>query len=381
VEPSAGYTLGGEPPKPPYPVSLEFDGPEQVSRLSTAFRLILALPLLFFLAVIGWAGNGILFGLVIAHWLTLLVRGGRPVGWIGSAMVAMLRFYARAYAYLLLLTDEYPALEGNWFLQVEMQRPERLRRRQIFFWKTLAVIPHLFCLAILWFAVAVCEVIAWFAILFTGRFPTGLRNFVVGWLRWYLRVIAYWASLRDEFPPYSLSSEASAGGRASTAASAAAGMGAAVVVTTLVIVAAVALTEAETAHVSYAALIKGQPSEVIDAHNVETRLTAAIDDYSFPGDVLKPAEGARLVAFEGEIYNGTIAEFDISRTDFELREDDGDKSGPVFATVRGLAPPVEVRAGATATVFVIFEVDESDEPSALRYSPEPGLKDAKFIFD
>jgi len=374
--PGAGYSLG-EPPKPPYPVSLEFNGPEQLGRLSAIFRLILAIPLFIFL----YAVNGVVSGLVIAHWLSLLVRGGRPVGWIGSAIVALLRFHYRAFAYLLLLSDKYPAFEGEWFLQLEMQRPERLRRRQIFFWKTLAVIPHFIVLSVLWFGVSVCVVIGWISIVFSGRFPLGLRWFVIGFLRWSARVIAYWMSMRDEFPPYSLASEAGAGSRAATGFSALGGGVLAALITVFAIVGATALTGTDTEHVSYARLTDGQPSPVITINNIEIQLTGAQDDYSFPGEILSPAQGMRLVALEAEIYNGTIAEFDVSGTDFEVRDSDGDKSRPVFTTVRGLGTPVEVRAGALADVLVVFEVGAFDDPAELRYSPERGLKDAKFVFD
>jgi hypothetical protein len=67
-------------------------------------------------------------------------------------------------------------------------------------------IPHYIVLAVLSLAVIVCVVIAWFAILFTSRFPLALFDFVVGVMRWSLRVTAYAFILNvDMYPPFRLS--------------------------------------------------------------------------------------------------------------------------------------------------------------------------------
>jgi hypothetical protein len=380
VSPVGGYSTG-EPPKPPYPVSLDFSGPEQLSRLSTFFRLVLAIPLFFFLAVIGWAGSGVLSGLVAAHWLSLLVRKGRPVGWIGSAIVAILRFYFRAYAYLLLITDKYPAFEGDWYLQLDVQRPERVQRRQIFFWKTIAVIPHLVCLTVLWFAVAVCVVIAWFAILFTGRFPRGLRDFVVGYMRWWARVLSYWFSLRDEFPPYSLSAEASAGSRAATGFSALGGVVAAVAIGAGIGAAYLALSEPETARVSYEQLLAARESPALIVDNVEVQISSVDDDYDFPGQLLVPDRDSRFVLVNVGIFNIRTHDIEIFRGDFQLRDDSGDKNDPVFVSVGGVAAPAFVDSGEFSEVLLVFKIDKGAKPTEFRYGPENSLRDAKFVFD
>lgn len=380
VRPGGGYSAGG-PPKEPYPVSLEFNGPEELSRLSTFFRLIVAIPLFIFLAVLGSVGSGVMAGLVMAHWLSLLVRKGRPVGWIGSAIVALLRFHFRAYAYLLLITDKYPAFEGDWFLQVDIRRPERISRRQIFFWKTLAVLPHIFCLIVLWFAVAFCEVVGWFAILFTGRFPKGLQNFVVGYMRWALRVTTYWISLRDEFPPYSLAAEATAGSRSATGFSALGGVVAAVVIGVGGGVAYFAVTEPKTEHVSYAELTAGKDSPTIIVDNVEVQLTDADDDYAFPGELLEPGDGERFVMIETGVFNGRVMDFDIDSLDFQLRDDEGDHNRPVFASVGGVATPAELDSGDYVKVLLVFEVTDRADVTEFRYGPASSLKDARFMFD
>ena len=205
-----------QPPQPPaYPISLEIEYQERLSRLSTFFRLILLIPLGIFVAIIAdWGGSdavgdgvsyslGTLGGLVLAHWIVIFLRR-RPVNWLFDVIVHIQRFTLRASAYFLLLADKYPPFEGDWLLSYEVERPEKLSRWRIFFWKLLTAIPHFIILIVLWFVVVVVVVIAWFAILFTGRFPRGLHGLVEGWLRWDARVTAYVMSLTDRYPPFSL---------------------------------------------------------------------------------------------------------------------------------------------------------------------------------
>ena len=204
-----------QPPQPSaYPVSLEVKYQEELSRLSTFFRIILLIPLAIFVAIIAsWSGGdavgdgvtysvGTLGGLVLAHWIIVFLRQ-RPVNWLFDVIIHIERFTLRAMAYFLLLADKYPPFEGDWLLSYEVERPEKLSRWKILFWKLLTAIPHIIIIVVLWFVVVVVF-IAWFAILFTGRFPRGLHGLVEGWLRWQARVGAYVMSLTDEYPPFSL---------------------------------------------------------------------------------------------------------------------------------------------------------------------------------
>lgn len=376
-----GQPFGGEPASPPYPVSFEFNGPEDLSRLSTFFRLILAIPLLIFLAVLGGISGGVTSGLILAYWLSALVRGGRPVGWIGSAIVAIERFNYRAYAYLLLLTDKYPAFEGDWIVQLEADRPEKISRRQIFFWKTLAIIPHLICLIVLWFAVAFCEVVGWFAILFTGKFPRGLRNFVVGWLRWSVRVTFYWISLRDEFPPFSGSAQAGPASKTALRLSAFGGLAGVVLIGAGIGVAYSQLAGYETAHVSYTDLQRGGPSDPIEVNNVSITLTEVDNNYVFPDRLLIPDRDSRFVTVQAGIVNAQSVKLDVELDDFELRDNHGDKNDPTFVSVGGIVTPAKVEKGGITVVFMVFEIDADAQPTEFRYFPSGGLKNARFIFD
>ncbi len=207
---AGGAPVGG------YPVTFEVQYPERLGRLSTVFRIVLYIPVAIFLALvggqafnysdfgdattIGLSGGG---GIVLAIWATVLVRQYIP-HWLFDFQVALMRFQVRAYGYLVLLTDRFPAFEGEYPINFEVSYPDRLNRWKVAIWKIITSIPHFIILVFLYVAVFVVVVIAWFAILFTGRYPQGLHTFVAGVFRWSLRVQAYIFSLTDEYPPFSL---------------------------------------------------------------------------------------------------------------------------------------------------------------------------------
>lgn len=202
--------------EPSYPVRFEAEYPEQLGRLSSAFRIILYIPVAIFLALVGGqaasysdfgdatsvslAGGG---GIVLAIWAAVIVRQYVP-HWLFDFQVALMRFEARATGYLALLTDEFPAFEGEYPISFDVRYPDKLNRWKVAIWKIITSIPHFIILFFLYVAAFVVVMIAWFAILFTGRYPHGLHTFVAGVFRWSLRVQAYIFSLTDEYPPFSL---------------------------------------------------------------------------------------------------------------------------------------------------------------------------------
>lgn len=88
-------------------------------------------------------------------------------------------------------------------LQFDVAYPERLSRLLIFV-KWLLVIPHAVVVGVLGWAASIVTFIAWFAILFTGRYPASLWSFSARVLAWNARVAAYYGLMRDEYPPFSL---------------------------------------------------------------------------------------------------------------------------------------------------------------------------------
>ena len=201
----------------PYPVQFSVDYPEKpLDRLSTFFRLIMVIPIGFVLGTLGspavlgseagttvFSTGGILW---IAPLLLILFRQKYPRWWF-DFNVAIVKFSNRVGAYLFLLRDEYPSTDEEQAVHVEIPYPDvpNELNRWLPLIKWFLAIPHYLVLAVLGVIALVVWVIAWFAILITGRYPRGLFDYMVGVGRWGLRVTAYAFLLTtDRYPPFSL---------------------------------------------------------------------------------------------------------------------------------------------------------------------------------
>jgi hypothetical protein len=206
-----------------YPASLDIKYPKQLDRFSTFFRILMAIPIMIVLSVltmsgdsqyvndagkqISSSGGGIVGGLFAATALMIIFRQRYPRWWFDFAL-ELNRFSTRVGAYLFLLTDQYPSTTDKQAVQLDVTYPnaEKDLNRWLPLVKWFLAIPHYFVLFFLMLAAALATVIAWFAILFTGRYPKGLFDFVVGVGRWSVRVNAYAFLLTtDEYPPFRLS--------------------------------------------------------------------------------------------------------------------------------------------------------------------------------
>jgi hypothetical protein len=207
---------------PAYAARLEVDYPEQLNRVTTFFRLVLVIPIAIVLGVltagasqtvytdngqtVNTTSGGITAGLFMATLLMILFRQRYPRWWFDFAL-ELARFGARVGAYVALLTDQYPSTVEEQSVHLELDYPdvERDLNRWLPLVKWLLVIPHVIVLFFLSIGAFFAVVVAWFAILFTGRYPRGLFDFVVGVGRWWLRVEAYAVLLvTDRYPPFSL---------------------------------------------------------------------------------------------------------------------------------------------------------------------------------
>ena len=202
------------PPAPPaYPARLAVDYTEQHDRVKTFFRIFLVIPVAIVYGALTAGATqavreqgGIVAGLFTATLLMILFRQRYPRWWFDFAL-ELTRFAARICAYVLLLTDEYPSTVEEQQVHLELDYPDAQRdlNRWLPLVKWLLVIPHVILLVFLSIGAFFAVVFAWFAILFTGRYPRGVFDFVVGVGRWWLRVQAYaWLLLTDRYPPFSM---------------------------------------------------------------------------------------------------------------------------------------------------------------------------------
>jgi Domain of unknown function (DUF4389) len=198
-----------------YPVTFSVDYPErQLNRLTTFFRVFTAIPILIVLTLLPGSSIGsysaaasitagsIVFVPVV---LLLLFRKKYPRWWFDWNL-ELLRFSNRIGVYLFLMDDEYPSTDEMQSVHLDFPYPdvERLERALPLV-KWLLAIPHYVVLFFLYIGVLFAVIAAWFAILFTGRYPRGIFSFVEGTFRWGNRVTGYAFTLvTDQYPPFRL---------------------------------------------------------------------------------------------------------------------------------------------------------------------------------
>ena len=198
-----------------YPANMTVDYPDrELNRLTTFFRLFTIIPIGVVFGFLFWVlpdkEQGWLFlgtFVVLPTLLMILFRLKYPRWWF-DWNVALTRFWGRIMAYLTLLRDEYPSTDEEQAVHIDIKYPdvkEELSPVMPLF-KWFLAIPHYIVLLALTAAAVISVIIAWFAILFNGRYPRGLFDFVVIILRWYVRVYAYAFLLTtDRYPPFSFS--------------------------------------------------------------------------------------------------------------------------------------------------------------------------------
>jgi Domain of unknown function (DUF4389) len=203
-----------------YPVRFSVDYPDRpLDRLTTGFRIFVAIPIVIVLGTVsgggGWessaddtqnvaaAAGGLLF---FGPLLMILFRQKYPRWWFDWNL-ELQRFSNRVGAYLALMDDRYPATDDHQSVHLDYPYPDAQRdlNRWLPLVKWLLALPHYVVLFFLSIAALVVVIVAWFVILFTGRYPRGLFDFVEGVIRWHNRVIAYaWLLVTDRYPPFRL---------------------------------------------------------------------------------------------------------------------------------------------------------------------------------
>jgi hypothetical protein len=205
-----------------YPVQFSVDYPDRpLNRMTTLLRIFVAIPILIVLGSVSGGGSwewsmdgrtstmaagagGLLF---IPPLLLILFRQKYPRWWFDWNR-ELQRFGNRVGVYLALMDDRYPSTDEEQSVHLDYPYPDAARdlNRWLPLVKWLLAIPHYVVLFFLYIAAVVAVIVAWFAILFTGRYPKGLFGFVEGVLRWHNRVIGYVLVLvTDRYPPFRLS--------------------------------------------------------------------------------------------------------------------------------------------------------------------------------
>ena len=201
-----------------YPLTYSVDYPDrELNRLTTFFRIFTIIPIAIVLGAVahasygGWNDQGTTYaaagGLLIAGPLLMILFRKKYPRWWFDWNRELLRFSNRVAIYLALLNDQYPSTDEQQSLHLEIAYPnvESELGRGMPLVKWLLAFPHYVVLLFLTIGAFFAVIFAWFAILFTGRYPRSIFDFVVGVARWHNRVTAYALILvTDKYPPFSL---------------------------------------------------------------------------------------------------------------------------------------------------------------------------------
>jgi len=198
-----------------YAATLNIDYPETAPRLTVFFRLLLSIPILIILGSLSYIGYGsdyapdesLWLGVLVIPTLLMIVFRQKYPKWWFDWNVHLTKFSTRVFSYLFLLQHEYPSTDEEQSVNIEIQYPDV--KNELNQWlplvKWFLAIPHVFVLCFIWIGAMFCTFFAWFIILFTGKYPRGMFDFVVGAMRWSLRVQAYALLLvTDQYPPFRL---------------------------------------------------------------------------------------------------------------------------------------------------------------------------------
>ena len=192
----------------PYPATFTFDPPEKIANWRPLVHWLLAIPHFVVLWVLGLVSEVVGF----VSWIVILFTGELPEG-LANAQVLYLRYSARVFTYVFFMREEYPPFTFDMTpadpgddprVRVDIVPELTNRNRLTCALRIILVIPQFLVLAVLGLAAFVCYVIAFFAVLFTGQWPAGLRDFVVKFMRWTQRVQTYSLLLTDLYPPFVL---------------------------------------------------------------------------------------------------------------------------------------------------------------------------------
>jgi Domain of unknown function (DUF4389) len=201
-----------------YPLTYSVDYPErELNRLTTFFRIFTIIPILIVLGTVehytygGWGDRATTYvgagGILVAGPLLMILFRKKYPRWWFDWNRELIRFGTRVHTYLVLMNDTYPSTDEQQWVHLEIDYPnaETELARGMPLVKWFLAIPHYVVLFFLGIGAFFAVIFAWFAILFTGRYPRSIFDYVMGVQRWGLRVLAYaFLLVTDKYPPFSL---------------------------------------------------------------------------------------------------------------------------------------------------------------------------------
>ena len=214
-------TADQDPYPAQYPVQFAVEYPDRpLNRLTSFFRIFVIIPILIVFSAVsggtwqstgshstmtyeGAAAGGLLF---LGPLLMILFRQKYPRWWFDWNL-ELQRFGNRVGTYLALMNDSYPSTDDHQWVELDYSYPDAAAdlNRWLPLVKWLLAIPHYIVLFFLDIAAFFAVIVAWFAILFTGRYPRSIFTFAEGVFRWHNRVVAYAFTLvTDRYPPFRL---------------------------------------------------------------------------------------------------------------------------------------------------------------------------------
>lgn len=190
-----------------YPLYFAVTEDNRMARWRPFLQYIMAIPHLIVAGILSYASQ---FGAVIA-WFVIMFTGRLPAG-LANFMIMVQRFNARATGFALGLTEQYPPFDfdttaadpGNYAIRLDVRPELENRNRMTVFFRIFMVIPIALFAGVILIGAYVVGLVAWFAVLFTGHYPVGMRDFVIKAFRLLQRVTAYGSLLTDQYPPFAL---------------------------------------------------------------------------------------------------------------------------------------------------------------------------------
>ena len=191
-----------------YPVQLTVPESNKVANWRPLVHWLMVIPHQIILYVIG-AVNAVI---AVISWFIIVITGKLPEG-MANFMIMYQRYTARTLGFSVWLTEDYPPFSfdtvaddpGDHSIQLSVQAELDGRNRLTVFFRLILLIP-LYIVGYVFFLIAIfLTFLAWFAVLFTGRYPEGMRKFVIGTFRYFMRISAYAFLLTDQYPPFSTS--------------------------------------------------------------------------------------------------------------------------------------------------------------------------------